>query len=268
MPTVADCEFEGNAARGPGGAIATEIVSGITIRRCVIAGNESGTGGGICLTTGPGTIEDCTITGNTSPFGGGIVVMSAWDVLIARCEVASNVAGESGGGIYVSDSSLTVSACEISGNGTGIYVQGAPSEPVHAARNWWGSASGPRHPALNPDGLGDEVSDNVEFEPWNLTAGTGSLPPGVAFRGVSPNPFASSTAIEFSLDAPSPVSLTVHDASGRLVTTILDGPWGAGTHTATWNGRDARGAEVASGVYFLRLEAAAGPAAARAVVLR
>ena len=40
---------------------------------------------------------------------------------------------------------------------------------LNATLNWWGDPSGPHHPTLNPDGLGDEVSDNVDFDPW-LTA--------------------------------------------------------------------------------------------------
>ena len=37
---------------------------------------------------------------------------------------------------------------------------------VDARNNWWGDASGPYHPTLNSGGLGDEVSNNVDFDPW------------------------------------------------------------------------------------------------------
>jgi len=39
-------------------------------------------------------------------------------------------------------------------------------ETVDARYNWWGDPSGPYHPTLNLDGLGNEVSENVVFEPW------------------------------------------------------------------------------------------------------
>lgn len=53
----------------------------------------------------------------------------------------------------------------IVGNGDyGVYKDGA--EVVNATHNWWGDSFGPYHPSKNPDGLGDEVSDNVLFEPW------------------------------------------------------------------------------------------------------
>jgi len=37
---------------------------------------------------------------------------------------------------------------------------------LDARFNWWGDASGPYHPTLNPAGLGNNVSDNVNFNPW------------------------------------------------------------------------------------------------------
>ena len=49
--------------------------------------------------------------------------------------------------------------------------------------------------------------------------------------------------------------LRVFDVSGRLVTTLLDEHRPAGEHVARWDGRDARGATAASGLYFARLEA-------------
>jgi len=39
--------------------------------------------------------------------------------------------------------------------------------PLDARENWWGHASGPYHETLNQAGLGDEVSGNVDFEPWD-----------------------------------------------------------------------------------------------------
>ena len=37
---------------------------------------------------------------------------------------------------------------------------------VNASMNWWGHSSGPYNPANNSQGLGDNVTDNVLFEPW------------------------------------------------------------------------------------------------------
>jgi len=42
----------------------------------------------------------------------------------------------------------------------------ASTMTVDARMNWWGTPSGPYHSTLNPDGSGNEVSDNVDFIPW------------------------------------------------------------------------------------------------------
>ena len=40
------------------------------------------------------------------------------------------------------------------------------TETVNATYNWWGDWTGPYHATLNPNGLGDNVADYVDFEPW------------------------------------------------------------------------------------------------------
>ncbi len=68
-----------------------------------------------------------------------------------------------------------------------------------------------------------------------------------------PNPFNPSTIIPYQLPAPVRVRLEVFNILGQRVTTLVDGPRPAGFHTATWNGTDAAGRGVASGVYLYRL---------------
>ena len=52
------------------------------------------------------------------------------------------------------------------------------------------------------------------------------------------------------------VTLNVFDASGRLVRELVDGEvLTAGRYETMWNGRNDAGHQVASGVYFYRLEA-------------
>ncbi|MEM2388513.1 MAG: hypothetical protein QXW78_05315, partial [Candidatus Thermoplasmatota archaeon] len=63
----------------------------------------------------------------------------------------------------------------IVGNEIGLENEGT-TVIIDATYNWWGDASGPYHPTLNPDGQGDEVSDNVDFHPWWETP-TGSIAP-------------------------------------------------------------------------------------------
>jgi hypothetical protein len=65
----------------------------------------------------------------------------------------------------------------------------------------------------------------------------------------SPNPFNPTTTISYELQAGSYVSLKVYDTAGRLVTTLVEGWRGAGTHEMTFEG-----SKLASGIYLARLE--------------
>ena len=73
----------------------------------------------------------------------------------------------------------------------------------------------------------------------------------------APNPFNPATSIPFSLARRGTVRLVVHDALGRTVRTLVDGPRAAGTHTLRWDGRDDSGRAVSSGVYICRMRAGA-----------
>ncbi|MGD9347418.1 MAG: right-handed parallel beta-helix repeat-containing protein [Candidatus Aminicenantes bacterium] len=68
-----------------------------------------------------------------------------------------------------------VSLNNIQGNVTMGYWNADDAVVIDAENNWWGDASGPYHPTLNPSGLGDEVSDDVDFEPWLTSAVTVTL---------------------------------------------------------------------------------------------
>ncbi len=69
-----------------------------------------------------------------------------------------------------------------------------------------------------------------------------------------PNPFNPRTTVVFTLARAGAARVTVHDAAGRRVATLVDGACAAGRTELVWNGRDVRGQQVASGTYFVRLE--------------
>jgi|GEM_PF-1199882 len=68
-----------------------------------------------------------------------------------------------------------------------------------------------------------------------------------------PNPFNPATVIPFTLTFGNKVKLTVFDALGREVCTLVSSWLPAGKHVYTWNGRNAAGNLAASGIYFYRL---------------
>ena len=68
-----------------------------------------------------------------------------------------------------------------------------------------------------------------------------------------PNPFNQATVIEFDLTNKSQVTIEVINVLGQTVTTITGTELEAGTHRVVWEGKDDRGNDLASGVYFYRL---------------
>jgi hypothetical protein len=83
-----------------------------------------------------------------------------------------------------------------------------------------------------------------------------------------PNPFNPRTTIAFTLETVARVTLSVYDAQGRRVTTLVDAVRPAGVHEAAWNGTDAAGNPVSSGVYLYRLKAGNTVLSKRMVLLK
>jgi hypothetical protein len=69
-----------------------------------------------------------------------------------------------------------------------------------------------------------------------------------------PNPFNPETAIAFSLDKEREIELTIFNALGQEVRTLVSGRQSGGTHTVTWNGKNQLGVPVTSGIYIYQLK--------------
>ena len=83
----------------------------------------------------------------------------------------------------------------------------------------------------------------------------GGVPQTTELAQNFPNPFNNGTTIPFSLARRSEVELSVYNLAGQKVKTLAQAVWAAGNHRVIWDGRDATGAEVATGVYLYRLRA-------------
>lgn len=85
-----------------------------------------------------------------------------------------------------------------------------------------------------------------------------------------PNPAPLTTTIRFEMPdgtASAPISIHIHDVTGRLVRTLEAGAGAPGPHEVLWDGRDYRGHPVAGGVYFCSLGSGVSRAA-RIVLMR
>ncbi len=105
------------------------------------------------------------------------------------------------------------------------------------------------------DHSGNESEPALPIEVTEVTgAQESAVPSDPALYGNVPNPFNPSTIIRY--DVPSSggmVTITIYDVSGRVVRTIVKGQETPGQKKIAWDGRDDRGANVSSGVYFCRM---------------
>ncbi|MBD3299238.1 MAG: T9SS type A sorting domain-containing protein [candidate division Zixibacteria bacterium] len=85
----------------------------------------------------------------------------------------------------------------------------------------------------------------IESEPWS---------PYYELGQNFPNPFNPTTVIHYSLHRSTDVQISVYNVLGQHVVTLEDGRQEPGVYETRWNGTDASGRAVPSGVYFYRMK--------------
>ncbi|MCK4614375.1 MAG: right-handed parallel beta-helix repeat-containing protein, partial [Thermoplasmata archaeon] len=161
-----------------------------------ISGNtiEENEDSGIKLLSSTGnTISECFINDNGEE---GIYIDSgSYNTSILKCTISGNAEG-----IRIHESFreeiYQIHNCTISGNiDWGIYVSWG-DKVVNATNNYWGDASGPYHSENNSDGMGDNVTDMVIFEPWLTTPP--NQRPLASIISIDPNPVNQGEIVTFT----------------------------------------------------------------------
>lgn len=84
----------------------------------------------------------------------------------------------------------------------------------------------------------------------------------------SRNPSCGGATFTAAIPVATAGTVRVFDIAGRLVRTVWQGRFAPGEHVLEWDGRDADGRPVASGVYYARLETDLGAAGHKVVIVR
>jgi hypothetical protein len=218
--TVTNCKYGIRVAGGGDPTLGPETTGpGNTITSCGTAG---------ILTTGSGTnplIRFNTSTGNSSGL---------------RCDSSSNP--DAGNGSDDGDNDFESNSIYHIRNSTGNTIQ--------AVGNWFGSC--PNLPTI----LGSvNISGQLCTDPTSRgLIATEPVPPGmpvVMVRSLVGSPGVLNFVVDRAARTER-LSLSVIDVAGRLVRTFPDLA-AADVVTVGWNGKDLRGQDVPSGVYFVRL---------------
>ena len=112
---------------------------------------------------------------------------------------------------------------------------------------WWVSAE-------DEDG-NIATTTKKSFMFGTLSVDNDPIPSRLRLEGNYPNPFNPETKINFSVQSPSEMDLSVYAMDGKLVRKILIGNVGTGYHSINWDGKDQSLNSVSSGIYFYRLDA-------------
>lgn len=73
-----------------------------------------------------------------------------------------------------------------------------------------------------------------------------------------PNPFDVATSIPFVVSREQTVHVTIYNSIGQVVTVLANGSFDAGRHEASWDGFDAFGRRMNSGVYIYSVKSEGG----------
>lgn len=91
---------------------------------------------------------------------------------------------------------------------------------------------------------------------------------GSLLRIEGPNPLSKAVTISYNLPTADHVRIGIYDVAGRLVRTLMDAEEPAGLATKSWDGKDAAGQDVTSGLYLVRLHTTTAEAVNKVVVVR
>lgn len=99
-----------------------------------------------------------------------------------------------------------------------------------------------------------EMGNIVVLSPTGISGDAHGSPSEMRLYPNYPNPSNPFTNIRYVIPEDGPVSLTIYDVNGREIIRLVHGHQAAGEHLAQWDGRDARGLKVSSGMYLYRLD--------------
>ena len=93
-----------------------------------------------------------------------------------------------------------------------------------------------------------------EDVPTAVESAAGSQPAALGLGQNYPNPFNPETEIKYSVATAAEVRISIYNALGQQVRSLVTAQRAPGEYTATWNGVDDHGQRLTGGVYFYTLK--------------
>ena len=279
-PGLENVLIAGNQAVDKGGGIFIELLCNPNLVNVLITDNSAEYGGGIFSWISNSNLINVTLSNNSADFGGGIYCRDANPNLV-NCILWNDLPEETYFDESSGPNSITISYSDIQGgesgivtnnNGTVNWLEGnidedpfflfSGDDPYQLTElspcidTGTPDTTGLNLPefdlAGNPRIYGDTI-DMGAYE-WQGT-GVGNYELPIAYYQLTnfPNPFNPTTTISFSILEESKIELSIFNIKGQKIKSLLNDQITAGEHSIIWNGEDASGKKVSSGVYLYKL---------------
>lgn len=108
----------------------------------------------------------------------------------------------------------------------------------------------------------------INPEPTSVERTSGEVPTSFRIEQNYPNPFNPETTIIYKIGDPGPVKVTIYNALGQQIRSLVDEIQDVGEYRVSWNGKNDRGVGVSSGIYFYRFETRGFQAVRKMTLLR
>lgn len=122
--------------------------------------------------------------------------------------------------------------------------------------------------SLDLDGNFDFHGPIAVYFNANGEYGNPEIPIYTALKQIYPNPFNPQAFIPYSVAAASEVAVRIYNSRGQLVRSFEPGTQVPGEYRIEWDGKDANGANLANGIYYVRMTAGRDTFQRKAVLLK
>jgi hypothetical protein len=184
--------------------------------------------------------------------------VAGWEYFLAN-EDGNNWSGWFDGteSVFTSASAEKASGAYLEGALDLAALFGSAPDSILVAALGYATPDGGALAAQAPSGNGNGNVERAEYAVLDLSGSAVPAAPveGVRLFPIHPNPWSDSATFRFHLPTRAFVDAAVYDVRGRLVARLGLGELPAGEQRIRWDGLDASGSPLPSGVYFVRLEA-------------
>ncbi|MDZ4121864.1 MAG: T9SS type A sorting domain-containing protein [Candidatus Cloacimonadaceae bacterium] len=121
------------------------------------------------------------------------------------------------------------------------------------------------------DGFGPPIWGGLSYyweEPVSVDEAMMTPPADSARLSIYPNPFHTATKLSIDLDRPAVIRFSVFNARGQKVVDLTPFEGSRGENTIWWDGRDEKGRQCSTGIYFVQVDAGGRLYRSRVVLLK